>query len=545
MASLNHVCQGEIVPVSATTNYWNIYRAHILGMIKAGWRVVASSNGTTKTVSTVPTDNAWLSAVGTIGTVKNAGGSGAVIAAPVNGRALITGLTGLISSDYVTDKGNFFRDKDTNKYYQIEEVIGPSSCRVNARDLAVTTGSGINWEIRDPLTDPHPAGLNTVACWVLLHGPEIIRVSTTADPSAILPGEYAQQAATGAEGLVLGSVWYANLSQGFVMLDPTVRGSGAGRFGFDTSDITGAVSGVAVTPSLLDGCVTEMQFAKTTNQTQLSIVTSCVLLPTEAATALITLAANGSTTATVPPAAQGLGNPEPVTAGQLWPSSGNLQYGTIGAPDTVTTGMRRGISSAADAIPEAGQPADGSFFIAHATDWARPYRGFWFTRSDGAGADCHPYTFCAAVGSSSSPRFGILQSMGGDLRAQYWSKKGLPNGGQKVFSSFVGSNVPYIDAGSENIQVTPDNKLVVTPILIQGPGTISGSYEPDWKGFPRWMWSLRTSSTGGTSDNALRLMLFRFSQQKQFIALGVSSDAQSTPSQVMIGPWNGVTPSGL
>ena len=72
------------------------------------------------------------------GIVTNAGAAAASVAAPVRGRALVTGLSGIVAAD----KGRFLVLSGSvpaanNHHHQIEEVVDATSVRIDARTFSV------------------------------------------------------------------------------------------------------------------------------------------------------------------------------------------------------------------------------------------------------------------------------------------------------------------------------------------------------------------------------------------------------------------------
>lgn len=149
MATVNHVVAGNYTFASAPLRLiWRLTRS----MKKAGWKYMASSNGSSKGTSKDPGADFWGAGVTT-----NAGASAASIAAPTRGRATVTGLTGITSSD----KGRFIlisgaATAANNHQHQIEEVLSSTSVRIDARTFAVASDANngsLTWAIRDPTSE--------------------------------------------------------------------------------------------------------------------------------------------------------------------------------------------------------------------------------------------------------------------------------------------------------------------------------------------------------------------------------------------------------
>jgi len=361
MTSYNHVIINGAPRISATEGFsqlWALTRA----MKKAGWRHRASSDGTTKTVSDDPADDRWASTFGVIGPVTNVGAAGATIAAAVNGRTLVSGLTGIVSTAYAHDKGRFLIDVAAGTAHQILKVVDATSCYVDATDSPVTPGAGKTWEIRDPSLDTYVGHLNGVRGWICFTGPMTVKVPCAAGAAeGILINENVTQEATGATAKLLSVAPDGT----YMVLFPRVKGTGAGYGGFDLSVIAGDVSGIEVTPSAaLRAMQLEMVIAKgATTDNYGGIWGMAVQLPGDT-DALSTLASAAGCTELVAPGSGGTGNVYPAHA-----------FAIAGTPSDTTnyganlifggTDIQPAMIGCVDAIPDEEIVADGSFFIAY------------------------------------------------------------------------------------------------------------------------------------------------------------------------------------
>jgi hypothetical protein len=251
MATQNHVTVPNFAPLAPTggsvfNQIWKLSRA----LKKAGWKYLASYDGT-KDTSADPELDRWG-----VGTVSNLGGSGATVVAPTRGRSTVTGLSGIVAAD----KGRFLHlngaTPANNHHHQIEEVLSATSVKIDARTFAVAAESGMAWEIRDPLGDVYPITMTAANCWILLRGPSMLKIPIASAPTpnpttgaTFIRGENVLQTTTGAQGEILGFV-FDGVSSGYLVINPRVRGTGSGVYGWDsTYTITGGSSGATVVQS--------------------------------------------------------------------------------------------------------------------------------------------------------------------------------------------------------------------------------------------------------------------------------------------------------
>jgi len=381
MSSLNHVILANVQPDTATSvrkQLWSLSRA----MKAAGWSVVASSDATTKTISTDPEEDRWASSYGVIGPITNAGGSGAVFAAAAAGQSIVTGLSGLVSDAYATDKGRFI--VANGNAYQIESVISATSCAVNAREVAVPGGT-VSWEIRDASQDTY--GSLATNAWILLEArASIVLVGTV--PDGLLGGEAITQAATGASGQI------HSVGGGRVVLHPRKRGSGAGPHGFDASEIIGSASGVAFTPSSYRG-YTHQMLLRIASDVGGGISWYYAEDTIDAATSFKAKASSAGCTATTAPGGGGTGNATPTShyATLAGAPSGSQSFFNL-APDQMKTAQ----IGVCDAIGEDGQSSDCSWFFMMKWHTTRKWKYVGLQALDNG----PPGDECPWVGASSS-----------------------------------------------------------------------------------------------------------------------------------------------
>lgn len=318
MATINNVIVPNFPPVGPTTAFnaygWKLTRA----LKRAGWKYLASGDGTTKDTSADPVNDKWNGGgVGaTAGITTNVGAAAASIAAPTRGRATVTGLSGIVA----TDKGKFLvitgaATGANNHAHQIEEILSSSSVRIDARAFAVASDANngaLTWLIKDPCnsSETYPsAQLDANSAWWCGRGPSTLKIPITAVPtlgptgSTFVRGENIVQASSGFEGEIVGWV-YDNVSAGYLVVAPRLRGTGAGIYGLtDTQNLTGGSSGAVVQQN---GTALEYRHEiviwKANNQTSGSIFHVCYEPVAEGSVnSFLTIAAQGGCTASVAP----------------------------------------------------------------------------------------------------------------------------------------------------------------------------------------------------------------------------------------------------
>lgn len=417
MATTNHVVVPNYAPVDSSNifnQFWKLTRA----LKKAGWKYVASGNGTAYDIAMDPALDKWGA-----GTISNVGAAAASIGAPARGRAIVTGLTGIVS----TDKGKFLSiigsgTPANNHYHQIEEVLSATSVAIDARNFAVVADAGpLTWDIRDPLGEAYLSGLSGSAAWWCARGPSIIKIPITVAPTpggsgyTFIRGENIVQATSGFEGEIIGYVFDTVLSAGYLVVAPRLRGTGAGVQGITNGTpgpaFTGSTSGASV---VINGTSQEFRHEiviwKAANQTAGLIFVGFFDTVADATDAWSDPTKLATASASAPPSSY------PNYAWTVWGSGtavGNAQ-------------AWRGLNSAnpignaqlmcADAIPEQNHSADGSWILAHAAitnGVGGGYNGFAFQRCDDSEeGDVHPYVTMATSGGLTA-LYGNLRTSAG------------------------------------------------------------------------------------------------------------------------------------
>lgn len=360
------VAHKQILDIPNTTEGSNAsFRAMwsaVQAMLAAGWTLAGSSDGTSKSTSTDPAALLWRNAPGTIGT-STTSGSGAVVAAPERGRALVTGLLGMTA----TMKGSYLKITGSsvaanNNHHQIAEFVSPTSVRINALQFAVAADPvGRSWDVRNGLTESYPAALTSVSAWVCLIGPHTLYVPITAPPSGrFLRGERIIQAGTGFEGELRDVVWNTSSLSGYLTVLGQVRGTGLGAYGLETGGLfTGQSTGYTVTQV---GSAREFRLEsviwKAADALAGSRFTGMFEVGVE--TRFSDLVASAGCTATVAPGGGGVGNTFPTYAWVAWgldSSPGVQNWGNFNA----LRNTQNSFAICADAIEERGYSADGSW----------------------------------------------------------------------------------------------------------------------------------------------------------------------------------------
>jgi len=325
MATINNVILPNVAKGPGNEDWWPQIWALTRAMKKAGWKVLASSDGTTKTNSDDPALDEWGAGVTT-----GVSGTDGTLGATAGGRITFTAGSGTPFTS--SDKGRFLSITGgavaaNNHYHQIEEVTSNTVVRLDARRTAFTpTDSGetnngsLNYEVFDPTTETVAGGLATVRAWLLMQGPSTIKIPIGAAPAVggtsgvtFMRGENVTQATTNAEGEILGWVYDADTTTGYLVVLPRIIGTGTDPYGWDdTYTITGDSSGSTVDQ---DGDALEYRqqvvFTKTTDQNQGWLFHQCIEPVGESADSFKTLAAAAGCTATIQPGGGGTSNDFP------------------------------------------------------------------------------------------------------------------------------------------------------------------------------------------------------------------------------------------
>lgn len=304
-------------------------------------------------------------------------GAAASITTVSEGRAIITGLTGMTNSS----KGNFLllsgaATAVNNNMHQIEEVLSATSVRIDARTFAVVgsdaNNGSISWGEIDPTTETVPTRLDAITAWSVWQGPSVLKIPIAAEPVEgpsgfnFIRGENVVQATTSAEGEILGWV-YDGVSSGYLVVMPRVIGTGGDTpYGWDTANtITGDTSGATVDQAgtaleFRHQCVLAKDNAGAPDQR--GHWYAQVFEPVGESTEdfLLKAQSTGCTPGTQP-GAGGTGNSFPTYA---WCCNGrNTTTGSTWHGSNSTYPMGNGHAVCMDAIWESGQSSDGTCIL--------------------------------------------------------------------------------------------------------------------------------------------------------------------------------------
>ena len=268
----NYAPNQSILGGHAANQWW----MHMLVLIKAGWRYMASGGGhaaAAKDATRDPRNCRFL----TPGLVSRGTGAAASIGAKTGEDVLLTGLTGLVVPSATNgnkggSEGNFLvlsgcASGANNTIMQITEVVSTTSCRartvitLNAAVASDANSGAITWTEYDLLGSTYNTGLKDYYKWIVLRGPSVLKVAFTASPTGtFLRGEKVTQGT--AEGEIIGITWDPDTGAGWAVILHRQTGGGAAARGWATgSAVTGASSGATFTPTGVTEYVTEVCFA--------------------------------------------------------------------------------------------------------------------------------------------------------------------------------------------------------------------------------------------------------------------------------------------
>lgn len=378
-----HVVLANVAPPDYTSawTFQSIYKLTRC-LKKAGWKVLASSDATTKDTTGLPQNDKWGAGVTTNS------GTAPSITVKTSDLITVTGLSGLSTDAFGGSEGRFITftgasSAGNNGTFQIVQVLSTTSCVIrNASGVAPDANNGAGgfaWTEKDPLLDV-PSGFSSgvtvtlgTAAWIVMQGPSTLKIPFGTFPTGtFLRGEKITQATTLAEGELIGVTYDPTSGIGYAVILPRHTGTGGGARGWSNSDvITGTSSTATFTPSgAPEEFVREVVFFRDSADTQRKghWAYCCLSTTTENTQRFSYLAANAAgCTATVAPAYGGTAN-----ALAAVPSNGVFgMCGTLGGGSSSfwENSNQWGASTGnthimvANAIERPGQSADGSFTV--------------------------------------------------------------------------------------------------------------------------------------------------------------------------------------
>jgi hypothetical protein len=551
MATVNNVVLPNVAKGPGNEDAWPQIWALTRGMKKAGWKYLASSDGSTKDSSTDPALDEWGA-----GLTTGVTGSDGTLGATAGGRITFTAGSG--TPFVASDKGRFLAVTGgalavNNHYHQIEEVTSTTVVRLDARNPAFTptatgeTNNGsLNYDVIDPTTQTQPAGLAAAQAWLLMQGPSTVKVPITAEPadgptgSKFIRSENIVQATTGAEGEILGWVYDTDATAGYLVVLPRVIGTGGDPYGWDTTyEITGDTSGSTVT-QVGDALEYRQQtvFAKESTHAQTDgwIFNQCIEPVGESAESFYTRASTAAgCTAIVHPGGGGTDNAFPAIAYTI--QGGVNTAGNTGGKWNGSN-FAQNIGNAqvmcADAIWEENYSADGSWacWMTIIDITGQPYGGKAFFRMDDTEpGDLDPFVlaglnastlYSAAARTTANNSTGATaywastEYLDNTLGTTYsmfkgWRRRGLATG--DAFLTFEAGCLYALQSNEKVCEDTPGDadKVATEPLAtkVREPLWLisTGSGQRMRKGSVRWVGIVMGGNPNDTYDGGRFIQL--------------------------------------
>jgi hypothetical protein len=557
------------VNLDATTSQWlGVYHL-ILRMLKAGYWLRASSDGSAKVVSDDITAHSSLVPMSNVGT-----GGGATVGTvwdhPYGKLVALGGMSGLVTpvvsggkseGNYVTLSGA--AQAALNGTHQIYQVDNATACKILVRTAGAlgadaNTGS-ITWTEKNFVDSASYGTRDTARWWALLEGPETYQINFTAETTgSFLRGERVVQAVSGAEGDLLGVVWDPVSSNGWAVIMPRI-----GKF--NASDtVTGQFSNASFTATAVHKFRRQWVFTKgTITDGTNGSAWYCVFRDgsaAEVAEAYHTKAASAGCNATVAPGGGGTGNYQFNSAvaasryvlrcnnNSTTPAGGSLTHadGIIYPASSGPNGRIQ--AAAANVMPRADRSADGTWWVAHYTAVSSGFHLLGCFRVDG-GEDGEveilqhhtdtsaSFSADARSGSFSGTRFGSSQFLNTESR-YYW---------QTILRRSFGAA-----GGGPFYEPNTNFGYVSTPVVIAT--STSSPVGATWGGLTRRMWAHPATTPpafkiplgvrDGLGGNLRWAYLIQqgsnlnTAESRQYIVIAAYS--ANIPG-FMIGPWDGTT----
>lgn len=361
-----HAWKENITPATST-NCFNIVWEWVVAMLKAGALPLASSDASTKDATGYLENCKWAA-----DSVALAGAAAASVAAAVNGRAIVTGLSGLTSA-HVGCRLRLSGGASavTNHDHLITRIISTSSCEIRAMapcghvTVSDANNGSITWSVRDPQgTYPSGSLASANGAWILLQLAGWLKVPFTVAPTATFArGARVTQVATGFEGMVVSVTVGSATGIGYLVIAPTVRGSGAGVWGLDDGeDLTAGSATVTQDGTALQFDM-QVMVAKAGNETNGTLTWGVFDLANES-DALSQLVAAAGCTATVAPGQGGTGNAFSTYGRAMLSTTASMTHAPWCNANTAISTLGNGQVCVANLIPNQDDPADGSSALA-------------------------------------------------------------------------------------------------------------------------------------------------------------------------------------
>jgi len=323
------------------------------------------------------------------------------------------------------EEGNFLSiggatSVENNGTYQIVKGLSATSCwiRMGANMTGTDAANGsLSWNHRD-CTKQTIASVNTAGwdrgAWILLQGPRILKMpfaTGVQGAAAFQRGERVIQAATGAEGLLLG-ITHDSTGAGWAIIDPQLKGEGtAYDDGWDLTSVAGLSSGATFTPTGVQRWEREVCIASDPAAANWYrggyLTTTFIRKDTEQRQRLLIRSLNSACTSIVFPGSSSTSDADANT----FPTKAFCVIGVVGGaydywtrtnqnPDTAIHGKAQ--ISVANAIRREALCADGTFWY---SQWlpAATYNGFFglFRMDETEEGEVDPWAFYSmGVGSS-------------------------------------------------------------------------------------------------------------------------------------------------
>jgi hypothetical protein len=426
----------------------------------------------------------------------------------------------------------------------------------------------MTWSIVDPLLDTYPSALTANAAWWCAKGPTILKIPITALPtvggsgSDFIRGENVVQTTTGFEGEILSYVW-DNISAGYLVVSPRLRGTGSGRYGIDAYTITGSWSGATISGANI-GTTLEFREEVTFWKAGASSFYNGSIFRgffdvVNDGYMYSTLFGNAGCTAVVAPGGGGGTN--------TFPTYGYLVRGTTTSGGHVswsgdsTNSFLNGGVIAVDCIEEQNYSADGShtLFYANISSGSTECHGFSFQRLNNIeDGDIYPYvsldvsygtvlytnnrTVCGTAVSlaqyggftplySSINTGSIFNNGAAYTTIRGWRRRSLTSSGFQDFDFAILYAAKSLVLVSQASITTPE-AVISLPFTSRVRDTIwvvsvQSGYEMR-KGTLKWIYFVQMGERFDTYDS------------KRWLQMGSGYFLATSPA-VIVGPWDGST----